>query len=99
MAETKTQAEPETEGEAPANAGVAALLNTSLGDLLVAGLVKDPADAGRLIAAAITQSETRVAALRAPKIDAESKPRAQDKVEPQQNPNLGQTRQQIQRTD
>ena len=77
--EAKTAAPPEAKVEAkaeagptpPANAGVAALLNTSLGDLLVAGLVKDPEDAGRIIAAAITQAQARVAAPKARETDAE----------------------------
>jgi len=70
--DTKVEAKPEAEPKPPANAGVAALLNTSLGDLLVAGLVKDPEDAGRIIAAAITQAEAPVAAPKARETDAES---------------------------
>jgi H+-transporting ATPase len=77
--EAKVQAKPEAEPKPPANAGAAAHLNTSLGDLLVAGLVKDPEDAGR-IAAAITQVEARVLVPKAPETDAE-KPRLQRKVE------------------
>ena len=55
-----------------AKAELATLLNTSLGDLLVAGLVKDPEDAGRLIAAAITQAEAPTAAAKAPEPRAEA---------------------------
>ena len=77
--EAKVEAKPEAEQKPPASAGVAALLNTSLGDLLVAGLVKDPEDAGRIIAAAITQAEARVAAPKAPETDAEPA----EKSEPQ----------------
>jgi H+-transporting ATPase len=69
--EAKVEAKPEAGPMPPANAGVAALLNTSLGDLLVAGLVKDPEDAGRIIAAAITQAQARVAAPKARETDAE----------------------------
>ena len=49
------------------------MLDTSLGDLLVAGLVKDPEDAGRMIAAAITQAEAPIAAAKAPETKAEPK--------------------------
>ena len=62
----KSEPKPET------NAGVATLLNTSLGDLLLAGLVKDPEDAGRVIAAAITEAEAPTAAAKAPEPKAET---------------------------
>jgi hypothetical protein len=42
-----------TESKPEAKADVANVLNTSLGDLLVAGLVRNPEDAGRFIAAAL----------------------------------------------
>ena len=71
--EAKAEPKPETEPKPEAKAGVARLLNTSLGDLLVAGLVKDPEDAGRMIAAAIAQAEAPVAAAKAPETEAESK--------------------------
>ena len=45
----------------------------SLGDLLVAGLIKDPEDAGRMIAAAITQAEAPTAAAKAPENEAAPK--------------------------
>ena len=71
--EAKAEPKPETEPKPEAKAGVARLLNTSLGDLLVAGLVKDPEDAGRMIAAAIAQAEAPVAAAKAPETEAEPK--------------------------
>ena len=71
--EAKAEPKPETEPNPEAKAGVARLLNTSLGDLLVAGLVKDPEDAGRMIAAAIAQAEAPVAAAKAPETEAEPK--------------------------
>jgi F-type H+-transporting ATPase subunit beta len=81
---TQTKAEPKPQ----ANTGVATLLNTSLGDLLVAGLIKDPEDAGRIIAAAITQAEATTAAAQAPevkssepKLETESEPKAEPKPE------------------
>jgi hypothetical protein len=38
-----------TESKPEAKADLASVLNTSLGDLLVAGLVRNPEDAGRFI--------------------------------------------------
>ena len=58
------------------------MLNTSLGDLLVAGLVKDPEDAGRIIAAAITQAEAPIAAAKAPETEAEPKPETEAEPKP-----------------
>ena len=71
--EAKAEPKPETEPKPEAKAGVAALLDTSLGDLLVAGLLKDPEDAGRIIAAAITQVDTPDAAAKAPETKVEPK--------------------------
>jgi hypothetical protein len=79
--DAKARAKPEAEPKPQANTGVAALLNTSLGDLLVAGLVKDPEDGGRIIAAAITQAKASIAVAKAPEAKAEPKPEA--KAEPQ----------------
>ena len=80
-AEPPSGAKPEP--EAPSQAAekptpetgidVAKLLDTSLGELLVAGLVKDPEDVGRLIAAAISQA----AAPAAPQAKSESQPSAE----------------------
>jgi hypothetical protein len=53
------KAEPKPDDAKPqpdANRDVAALLNISLGELLVAGIAKDPEDTGRVIAAAIEQA-------------------------------------------
>jgi H+-transporting ATPase len=71
--EPKAEPNPETEPNPEGQTGVANLLDMSLGDLLVAGLVKDPEDAGRMIAAAITQAEAPVAAAKAPETEAEPK--------------------------
>ena len=71
--EAKGGPKPETEPKPEAKAGVVTLLDTSLGDLLVAGLVKDPEDAGRMIAAAITQAVAPIAAAKASATKAESK--------------------------
>ena len=58
------------------------LLDTSLGDLLVAGLVKDPEDAGRMIAAAITQAVAPIAAAKASATKAESKTETEAEPKP-----------------
>ena len=58
------------------------MLDTSLGDLLVAGLIKDPEDAGRMIAAAITQAEAPIAAVKAPETKAEPEPETEVEPEP-----------------
>jgi H+-transporting ATPase len=77
-------AKPETEtqplGTQPrAKSDVTTLLNRSLGDLLVAGLEKDPEDAGRIIAAAITQAGAAASAKpdgkAAPETEAETRPK------------------------
>ncbi|MGA3398938.1 MAG: HAD-IC family P-type ATPase, partial [Acetobacteraceae bacterium] len=70
--EAKLKAEPKPE----AKADVAALLNTTLGEILVAGLVKDTEDAGRLIAQGIIQTEARIAAMKAPEAEAAPEPEA-----------------------
>jgi hypothetical protein len=48
----------------------------------MAGLVKDPEGAGRIIAAAITQDEASIAAAKAPDGDAEAKPEAKAELQP-----------------
>ena len=79
--DTKATAKPEFEPTPEAQAtpkpqadiDVAALLDRSLGDLLVAGLIKDPADAGRIIAAAITQTEAPSVPPKAPNAQPDAK--------------------------
>jgi H+-transporting ATPase len=75
-AKAKFVPELEAEPKPLAKAGVAALLNTSLGDLLVAGLVKDPEDAGRVIAAAIAQAKAPITIGKAPEAKATPQPEA-----------------------
>ena len=80
--DAKTASKPEAKAEPnpDAKAGVAAALNTSLGDLLVAGLVKDPEDAGRVIAAAIAQIEAPNATAKTP--ETKAAPKAETEVAP-----------------
>jgi len=51
--EAKSAPEPKAEPRPDAKSDSASVLNRTLGDILVAGMAKDPEDAGRLIAAAI----------------------------------------------
>jgi ribonuclease E len=67
-AEPKPEAKSEPKPEA--NADVTTLMNTTLGDVLLAGLAKDPENVGRIVAAAITQAEASIAATKAPEADA-----------------------------
>ena len=84
----KIEAKSEVELKPDGKADLATLLNTSLGDLLVAGLVKDPEDAGRVIAAAITQAEAPTAAAKAPerKAEAQIAVKAESKAEAEPEP-------------
>src|SRR5208283_4378928 len=84
--EAKAEPKPETEPKPEAKAGIATLLDRSLGDLLLAGLVKDPEDAGRMIAAAITQAEAPIAAAKAPETEVEPEPGDKAKAPPDATP-------------
>ena len=83
--DAKVEAKPEAEPKPDAKAEFATLLNTSLGDLLLAGLVKDPEDAGRIIAAAITEAEAPTAAAKAPepKFETQTVVKAEPEAEPE----------------
>jgi H+-transporting ATPase len=59
------ESKPETALMPETNTDVATLLNRTLGDILVAGVIKDPEDAGRLIAAAISQARAPIPAPKA----------------------------------
>jgi hypothetical protein len=48
------------------NTGARTLMNTTLGDILVAGILKDPEDAGRIIADGIAQTKARIDAAKSP---------------------------------
>jgi hypothetical protein len=82
QSEAKAGPQPQPEAKPEVKAGVATLLNTSLGELLLAGLVKDPEDAGRIIAAAITQAEAPIAAAKAPETKADLKPETEAEPKP-----------------
>jgi hypothetical protein len=72
----ETKAEPQPE----AHTGGAALLDRTLGDILLAGLVKDPEDAGRIIAAAITQAKAPPATAHSPDAKAAPGPDSETKA-------------------
>jgi len=78
--------EPDANAQPAANTGAATLLNRTLGDLLVAGLIKDPEDAGRIIAAAIGQAQMPIAAPKTPEAEVESEPEAKANTLPAPKP-------------
>jgi H+-transporting ATPase len=67
-AETKAEPAPPAQVKAGTepddNTDVAKLMNTTLGDVLLAGVLKDPQGAGRIIVEAITHAETLIAAVK-----------------------------------
>jgi len=77
----KSPSKPEGELKPEAKPDSASVLNKTLGDILVAGMTKDPEDAGRLIAAAIAKTD---AAPKAPEAGAETKP--QTEAQPKDGP-------------
>jgi hypothetical protein len=83
--EAKAESKPEVKAEPEANTDVATLMNTTLGDVLLAGLAKDPENVGRIVAAAITQAEASSVAANVPK--AHAKPDA--KAEPPPDASAG----------
>jgi hypothetical protein len=78
----EAKAEPKPE----ANTDVSTLMNTTLGDVLLAGLAKDPESVGRIVAAAVTQAEANIATTKAreadAKPDAKAEPPPEAKAEP-----------------
>ena len=87
--EAKAAPQPEAKAEPKpeANTNVATLMNTTLGDVLLAGLAKDPESIGRIVAQAINQAETPIAAAKVPEADAnpdaKAEPQPDAKAEPQ----------------
>jgi hypothetical protein len=77
--------QPDVEPEPQAKSDVATLLNTTLGDILAVNLAKHPEEAGRIIAAAITQAAANGAVAKAaPEADEKAQP---DVIaEPRQDP-------------
>jgi hypothetical protein len=65
------QSEAKAEPKPADNTDVTKLMNTTLGDVLLAGILKDSESAGRIIAEAITDADAPVAAVNVPEIGAE----------------------------
>jgi hypothetical protein len=80
-ASSESKPEAKAEPKPEANTDVATLMNTTLGDVLLAGLAKDPESVGRIVAQAINRAEKPAAAATAPETEADAKPDA--KAEPQ----------------
>ena len=85
---SKAELKPEVEAvpKSAANTESTSLLNTTLGDLLLAGLVQDPEDAGRIIAAAISHTEASTTAT--PEGNAEPSLEAAPKTKVENQPNI-----------
>jgi H+-transporting ATPase len=64
--EAKATPEPAAEPGDDIDTGAKTLMNTTLGDILVAGILRDPEDAGRLIADGIAQTKARIDAVKSP---------------------------------
>jgi len=75
-ATTESQSEDEAVIQPEANTDVATLMNTKLGDLLLASLLKDPDSAGRIVAQAIIQAEASTNEEEVSRPEAELKPEA-----------------------
>jgi H+-transporting ATPase len=56
-AKAETQSEPKSRPDAEAHAGLTKLMHTTLGDVLLAGLAKDPHSVERIVAEAVTKAE------------------------------------------
>ena len=71
--EAKAAAHPDAKAEAlpDTRTDIVKLMNTTLGDVLLSGVLKDPASAGRIIADAIAHAEAPVVAASKPQAQAE----------------------------
>jgi H+-transporting ATPase len=83
--EAKAAPKPEAKAapKPEANTDVATLMNTTLGDVLLAGLAKDPESVGRIVAQAINRAEKPAAAATAPETEADAKPEAKAEPKPE----------------
>ena len=61
-------------------------MNTTLGDVLLAGLAKDPEIVGRIVAQAINQAETPIAAAKPPEAEPEPEAKAEPKPKSEAEP-------------
>jgi H+-transporting ATPase len=85
-ADPDARAEPKPEAKAEpkpdAKPSVTSVFDKTLGEVLLAGMAKDPEDAGRIIAAALTQADGPAAAAPVPGTKDKSAPDAEAKPEP-----------------
>ncbi len=82
QAKVEPQSESKAEPSADSNAGVAKLVNTTLGDILLAGVLKDPQSAGRIIAEAISDAEAPTVPAKAPQAETDTGTKPTSEVEP-----------------
>ncbi|MGD0102675.1 MAG: plasma-membrane proton-efflux P-type ATPase [Rhodopila sp.] len=71
--DAKAAPKPAPAPQQAVDASVTALANTTLGELLVAGLLEDPKDAGRVIADGIVQTKARIEVGKTPLVEAAPK--------------------------
>jgi H+-transporting ATPase len=73
--DAKPQPPPKAEPVPEISDDVTTLMNTTIGDVLLAGVLKDPEAAGHIVAEAITKAEGTIADAKAPEVAAEPKPK------------------------
>ena len=85
-ANSDAQPEDKAEPKPDAKPDGTSMLDKTLGEVLLAGIGKDPEDAGRIIAAALKQGDGHAAATPAPETKEKSAPDAEAKPEPDAGP-------------
>ena len=85
-AKTSPQSGANVESGPKTEPDTASVLDRTLGEVLLAGIAKDPEDAARVIAAAIAGAEAPVAVARAPEAKVESKPKSEPEAGAQKPP-------------
>jgi H+-transporting ATPase len=82
-AKTSPQSDAKVESKPEAEPDSASVLDKTLGEVLLAGIAKDPEDAGRVIAAAIAKAEAPIAVAKAPEAKANPEQEGEPKSEPE----------------
>jgi hypothetical protein len=78
--EAKAKPQPAAEPKSDVDAAVTALMNTTLGELLVAGALKHPEDVGQIIADGIVQMKAHIEAGKAPPAKVDPEPKSEVKA-------------------
>jgi H+-transporting ATPase len=78
--EAKAKPQPAAEPTSDADTTVTALMNTTLGELLVAGALKHPEDAGQILADGLVQTKAHIEAGKAPPPKVDSNPESEVKA-------------------